>query len=202
MYEIVRTKKQQVQFQKTWEFFCQKYGWMNDPYASDGIRYNMFLPRKHLFNSKQVIGTVEFIPYDPANPNSTVVGRSHFTQQSEIIANQNRVWEIDKICIHEHYQRQGHFLTILHIFYDHALKHEPKYYIGLMEQRFFRMVRIAFGVAVEQKEDAFIGPTTSLVPVCLDIEAIMNDPQTLKRLLKIKGEVHFSASRKQEFTRV
>ncbi|MEB3103246.1 hypothetical protein [Ferviditalea candida] len=57
---------------------------------------------------RQQNGTVEFIPYDPFNPYSTVEGphRCEFSKLDEIRLNQQLVWEIDKLCMHEKYQRQ------------------------------------------------------------------------------------------------
>lgn len=179
MYELVKTSKQQKDFENTWEYFCEYYGWYNDPYALNGVRYNLLLPG--MFR-KQVIGTVEFIPYDPKNKNSTVEGKFSFSSIKEIKENQQRVWEIDKLCLHKDYHRQGYFNNFMEVFYEHAKVYRPKYYIGLMEKRFFRMVRILFQIEVEQKGEALVGPTTALVPVMIDIEKIINDEKISKRL--------------------
>lgn len=181
MYEIVKTSKQQKQFETTWEYFCEKYGWDNDPYAKDGIRYNLLLPRL----KKKVIGTVEFIPYNPHTQASTVEGRFPFSSIEEIRLQQDRVWEIDKLCLHYEYHRQGYFEYFMHVFYDHAFCHQPKYYIALIEKKFFRMIRISFGVGVEQKGEAMVGPDSTLIPVVLDIEKIIHDEKKLKKLLAI-----------------
>lgn len=128
MYEIVKTSRRQKQFAMTWEYFCEKYGWYNDPYAKEGIRYNLLLPGRR----KKVLGTNEFIPYNPQNPNSTVETHYPFSSFKEIQVNQNKVWEIDKLCIHKKYHRQGYFENFMNVFYDHALTHKPKYYVALI----------------------------------------------------------------------
>ncbi|MEK3885911.1 hypothetical protein [Bacillus sp. FSL K6-3431] len=182
MYQKVKSSQQQKQFEHTWEYFCEMYGWYNDPYAKNGIRYNLLLPDK----PNIVIGTIEFIPYDPKNPDSTVEGRCRFFEFEEIKAHQKRVWEIDKLCLHKDYHRQGYFENFMDVFYDHASRNNPKYYIGLMEKRFFRMLRISFGLGVEQKGEALVGPTTALIPVVFDVEKLMRDERTVRVLFENK----------------
>ncbi|MDQ0217501.1 hypothetical protein ELQ35_06815 [Peribacillus cavernae] len=185
MYEIVKTYRQQKKFENTWEYFCEKYGWYNDPYAKNGVRYNLLLPMGNSIRQKEVIGTIEFIPYDPRNPNSTVEGpsRFEFSKYDEIRLHQNRIWEIDKLCIHKEYQRQGYFQHFMHVFYDHANRNNPKYYLALIEKKLFRMLRISFGFRVEQKGEAYVGPNTVLIPVVFDIEKMMQDEETVKTIL-------------------
>lgn len=183
MYEIVSTKRQQKQFQDSWEYFCEKYNWENDPYAKDGIRYNLLLPEKR----KKVIGTIEFIPYNPKNPDSTVEGRFPFSTFEDIRINQNRVWEIDKLCLNKEFHRQGYFENFMNVFYDHALTHKPKYYVALMEKKFYRMIRISFGLAVEQRGKDLVGPSSALIPIVFDIEKIMRDEEMVKNLLAMSS---------------
>ncbi|GIN73207.1 hypothetical protein J14TS2_36820 [Bacillus sp. J14TS2] len=177
MFEIVKTARQQRRFAETWEYFCALYGWYNDPYAKNGIRYNLLNPNKR----KIVIGTIEFIPYDPKNPNSTVEGRWAFSQYTDIRDDQERVWEIDKLCLHKDYQRKGYFKHFWSVFYHHMCQHQPKYYIGLMEKRLFRMMRICFGLAVEQRGESLPGQSTELVPVIFDVEQIMQNQEAVNR---------------------
>ncbi|MBD1380845.1 hypothetical protein [Metabacillus arenae] len=183
MYEQVKSSKQQKVFEHTWEYFCQKYGWYNDPYSKNGIRYNLLLPYVHEKKQNKVIGTIEFIPYNPKNPNSTVEGRCNFIQYEEIRSNQHRIWEIDKLCIHQEYQRKGHFQSFMAIFYDHAKKNKPKYYLALIEKKFFRMLRISFGIGIIQKGKALEGPTTALIPIVFDVENIMQNEEKVRELL-------------------
>ena len=49
-------------------------------------------------------------------------------------------------------------------------KYQPKYYIALIEKKFYRALRISYGLTVEQKGEPLIGPGTSLIPVIFDIE--------------------------------
>ena len=203
MFEIVITKRQQKQFQDSWEYFCEKYNWENDPYAKDGIRYNLLLPEK----MKKVIGTIEFIPYDPHNPNSTVEGRFSFFSFEDIRVNQKRVWEIDKLCLNKEFHRQGYFENFMNVFYDHALTHRPKYYVALMEKKFYRMMRISFGLGVEQRGEALIGPSGALIPIVFDIEKIMQDEELVKKLLGMsssgkKREVNQSLSMKNLVSKI
>lgn len=179
MFVIIKTKKQQKQFEQTWEYFCQKYNWHNDPYTKSGIRYLMLHPQ----DSKIAIGTVEFVPYSPSNPESTVERHYSFSSFPEIISNEGQVWEVDKICIHKDHQSKGLFVQFFPIFYQHAKDYQPKYYIGLMEKKFFHMVRIVFGFAVKQRGEELKGETTTLIPVVFDIEAIMKNTTRVNQLL-------------------
>lgn len=195
MYELVKTKKQQKQFEQTWEYFCRKYGWYNDPYTKSGIRYIM----RHPQNRKKVIGTIEFVPYSPSNLESTVERHYSFSSFPEIVSNEGRVWEIDKLCIHKDHQSKGLFVHFFPIFYRHAVENKPKYYIALMEKKFYRMVRILFGFAVKQVGEEQSGDTTVLIPVVLDIEAIMKNTSRVNQLLamchtssNIKKYIRFS----------
>ncbi|MGM8364836.1 GNAT family N-acetyltransferase [Virgibacillus sp. W0181] len=174
MYELVQTKQQQKQFANTWEYFCKKYNWVNDPYAQEGIRYNLI--NKSHFRKKQVIGTVEFAPYKPNNPNSTVeaAGKIDFSQYDLLQVMKGHIWEIDKVCIHEDYQRKGYFPTFLRITLDHAKKYGPVYYFGLTEKRLFRMLRMMLGSIVEQYGEALVDSNTTLVPTVVHIEKLMN----------------------------
>ena len=117
MYQLVKTKKQQRNFEWTWEYFCNKYLWYNDPYSKNGARYN-------LMNEKDTIGTIEFIPYIPNRPTSTVEGKScDFSQFHAIAQQKGKVWEVDKLCINEEYQRQGHFNQFIEVFYEIGRAH-------------------------------------------------------------------------------
>lgn len=183
LFELVTTKRQQRRFEETWEYFCAKYNWYNDPYAKNGVRYNLLIQSNRLFVHKKVIGTIEFTPYDPNNPQSTVERWYSFSKLEEIKLYQHRVWEIDKLCLSEEYQRRGLFNLFMRVFYEHAIKYQPKYYVAIMEQKFFRMLRIAFGLAVNQVGKEMVGLDTVLVPVIFDIEEMMKDEKSVSRLL-------------------
>lgn len=184
-YERVHTDKQQRQFEETWEYFCRKYDWENDPYAPNGVRYNLIVPGQRWFGKRKVMGTIEFIPYDPNNPNSTVEGRygMSFYALQEIRDHRERVWEVDKICLHEDYQRKGFFHIFPEILLEHAKEHKAKYYLGLMEEKFYRMLRIGYGLDVVRKGSPVQGPKTTLVPVVFNVESILHHEGKLNRLL-------------------
>ncbi|PAV31563.1 hypothetical protein CIL05_02590 [Virgibacillus profundi] len=88
------------------------------------------------------------------------------------------------MCIHKDYQRQGYFQIFSHILYDHINKNGSKYYVALIEKKFYRMLRFMLGSGVEQKGKALIGPTTALIPTILNINKIMEDEVKVKRLLQ------------------
>lgn len=144
---------------------------MNDPYAVNGCRYNLLYRKGRIYRTKKVIGTIEFIPYDPKNLNSTVEGpaKFRFSKFDEIRSHQNQTREIDKLCIHKDFQRRGYFQIFMHILYDHATKNNPKYYLALIEKKFYRMLRISYGSNVKQKGEAHVGPTSALIPTVIDI---------------------------------
>lgn len=182
MYEIVQNKRQQKEFERTWEYFCKKYNWLNDPYSLKGIRYNLLSKEKYASSKKIVIGTVEFIPYDPESPTSTVESRVEFSKFNDVRTYQSRTWEIDKFCISENYQRKGHFESFFNIIYDHTKRTESKFYIALMEKKFYRMMRINFGIDVQKKGNEIKGPETTLIPVIIDIEKLMLNKAFIDRL--------------------
>ncbi len=70
------------------------------------------------------------------------------------------------------------------------LKYQPKYYIALIEKKFYRALRISYGLAVEQKGDPFIGPTNSLLPVMFDIEKMMQDKDEVRNKLKLVESIN------------
>lgn len=187
MFEIVETTKQQKTFQDTWEYFCTKYGWLNDPYSQNGVRYNLLHPNILIKGYPKTIGTVEFIPYYLNNPETTVEGpgKFDFFKLEEIKSNTGRIWEIDKLCIHKDHQKQGFLNVFMHVFLDHARNHQPKYYIALIEKKFYRALRISYGFAIEQKGDPIIGPGTSLIPVMFDMEKLMEDKEKVKEELDL-----------------
>ncbi|KMK75021.1 hypothetical protein [Alkalihalobacillus pseudalcaliphilus] len=186
MFEIVQHSKQQKKFASIWEHACEKNGWENDSYRNDAVRYNLLISNRYPFLPKKAIGTVEFIPFDPLHKNSTVEGegRSKFSHYPDIKANQKKTWEIDKLCLHESYQRQGHFKRFMEVFYDHALHYEPIYYIGLMEKKFYRMIKILYKLAVEQRGEELVGTGQTLVPVVLKIGEIMENKKMVERILR------------------
>lgn len=186
MYELVKTSRQQKNFEKTWEYFCEKYDWFNDPYAKDGQRYSLIIRKGAIYKRKKTIGTIEFIPYNPNNKDSTVEGpdRFQFSKYEEIKLNKDRIWEIDKLCIHEDYQRQGYFINFIHIIFQHAAKNQTKYYLSLMEQKLYRMLKIKLGTFIEQKGEPLVGATTSLIPTIIHIEKIINNQEKARELLK------------------
>ena len=180
-YELVRTVKQQQDFERTWEYFCRKYRWVNDTYAPDGIRYNLILPKRHLFQKRTVIGTAEFIPFDPVQRHQKI--KELYREHAEFESDPDRVWEIDKLCLHQAYQRQGYFQIFLLIFMEHALAHRVKFYIGHMEEKFFRMLRIWYGLELEAKGKPVRGAKASLVPVLFDVEKALCNEEKVKRVL-------------------
>lgn len=185
MYELVKTARQQKKFQTTWEYFCDKYKWVNDPYAKDGVRYNLLLHKKGFYKKSKVIGTIEFIPYNPQNPNSTVEGRFNFSKYDEIARHQQEIWEIDKVCIHQDYQRQGYIQIFSQIIYEHAAEHRPKCYLALIEKKLYRWLKFSFGSYVKQKGTALDVPTTSLIPAVLEIEEFMKAEEAGQKLLNL-----------------
>lgn len=185
MYELVRTTRQQKRFEKTWEYFCEKYDWMNDPYAQNGQRYNITVQQGFIYKRKKTIGTIELIPYDYNNKDSTVEGpdRFEFSKYHDIRLYQSNIWEIDKLCIHQDYQRQGYFHNFMHIIFHHATKNQVKYYLSIMEQKLHRMLKFLLGPFIEQKGEPLVGPTTSLIPTVIHIEEILNDKEKISKLL-------------------
>lgn len=174
MYEIVKTSRQLKAFKNTWEYFCKKHRWINDPYSENGVRYNLIINKNnYLFKKKTVIGTIEFIPYDPNNPNSTVEGKFNFSKFNDILLYQKRTWEIDKLCIHENYQGKGYFQQFLHVFLDHFKQYQPKYYLALIEEKLFIKLKNYYGVDVIKMGEGFIGHDTKLIPMLFDIEQLM-----------------------------
>ncbi|GGE30578.1 hypothetical protein GCM10011391_06560 [Pullulanibacillus camelliae] len=188
MYQRVTTARQQKAFAKTWEYFCRKYGWLNDPYAKKGMRYNLLLDKSTFFQRKKVIGTVEFIPYDPNNPESTIEPHCPFSDDEGIRLHQARTWEIDKLCIHEDFQKKGHFNQFIAIFFAHMKATQPKFYIGLMEEKFFRMLRMSFGLKVVQQKEKIVSPQTTLVPILFDVEQFLSDSKRVDHLQNISAK--------------
>ncbi|WP_078553126.1 hypothetical protein [Bacillus alkalicellulosilyticus] len=188
MFEIVKTHRQQKKFEETWEYICSRHGWYNDPYSDDAVRYNLLMPHTLRFLKPRVVGTIEFIPYSPNNPFSTVEGpsRANFTSYNDIQKHQTRTWEIDKLCIHEQYQRKGHFKGILEIFYNHAITYSPKFYIALMDKKFYRMLKILYGVAIEQRGDAIYSGKDALLPIVFDVEKVMANEELINKYLNRK----------------
>ena len=186
MFEVVTTKKQQKQFETTWEYFCDKFGWVNDPYTPNGIRYTV----QHPDNRKKVIGTIEFTPYSSNIKSSTVEKHFAFASIEMIMQHQARTWEIDKLCLHKDFHRMGLFREFISIYYHHAIQYQPKYYVGMMEKKFFRMARIVLGLKVIQLGEDQGSSHNALVPVLLDIETIMKDKNLLEKLLADSGENH------------
>ncbi|WP_430786446.1 hypothetical protein VBD025_13845 [Virgibacillus flavescens] len=192
MYELVKTAHQQKKFEATWEYFCKEYRWYNDAYSENGSRYNLLFYTNGIFlKRKKVIGTIEFIPYDPGNKNCTVEGpgKFAFSAYPEINQNINRTWEIDKLCIHRDYQRQGYFQIFFQILYNHSTSNETKYYLGLIEKKFFRMIKIMFGSNIIQMGDAIVGPATELIPAVINIQNILENEEIVQKYL---GKNHFN----------
>lgn len=186
-YELVRTAKQHREFERTWNYFCKKYRWNNDPHAPIGIRYNLILPGKPFLQRRKVIGTVEFTRYYPDRPNRMAEGRNgiSFYDEEEILRHPGRVWEIDKLCLHQDYQRQGYFQIFLLLIWEHTRKHQTKFYLGLMEEKFYRMLRIWYGLDVIRKGDPVPGPKTTLVPVIFDVENVLHNEEKIKSLVRV-----------------
>ncbi|WP_417898984.1 hypothetical protein ABN702_00785 [Bacillus haimaensis] len=192
MYERVENFQQQQAFESMWEHICKKNKWMNDPYDPQGIRYNLLLLQDKIFpffHKKKIIGTIEFLRYNPESPYCTVEGPGKycFSELKGIKQYQDRVWEIDKLCLSEKFQHKGYFTDFFHVFEDHILTYRPKFYIGLMEKKFFQMMQMKFGLAIESKAE-MKGPGTSLMAVIFDVEKLMNDTkkvETLKKLARI-----------------
>ncbi|TDL31831.1 hypothetical protein E2R51_11455 [Jeotgalibacillus sp. S-D1] len=187
IFEIVKKPRQQKQFEQTWEYFCRQFGWYNDPYSKNGVRYNLLLPANHNKMGKKVIGTIEFIPYDPANPDSTVEGESRykFSGVQKIIENKDRVWEIDKLCLHKDFHRLGYFSHFITVVHDHAITHNPKFYVAIVENKLYRMLSMMLGSSIVKQGDPIPGPSTSLVPVIINIEDIRHNASLAGKLMSM-----------------
>lgn len=186
MYELVKTRAQQKAFEKTWEYFCEKYHWINDPYAKNGVRYNLLKGRGGIIHRKKVIGTIEFIPYQRDNPNSTVEGpkRCEFSKFEDVLANQDRTWEIDKLSIHENEQGKGYFQEFMHVFHNHVMTYNPKYYLALIEEKLYQKLRQTYRLKVEQRGEIIPGKNTAFRPILFDVESLLLDANKVKQLLK------------------
>lgn len=189
MFQKVENKKDFKTFKKTWGKVCRKQKWHNDPYSPDGIKYNLKQSHSSIFpfkNRETIFGTIEFIPYSPGNSYSSVEGpnRYSFSTLPAIQENQGRVWEIDKLCLASEYQRKGYFESFFRVFDDHINTYQPKFYIALMEKKFYRMMRIMFGLAIEGKKE-FSGHNNSLIAVIFDVEKLMDDRKKVDALKKL-----------------
>lgn len=81
------------------------------------------------------------------------------------------------------HHRKGYFHIFSHILYDHMAKNEPKYYLALVEEKFFRMLKIMLSSVVERKGEALTVPTTALIPTIINIEKAMEDKVRVNKLL-------------------
>lgn len=186
MYERVKTKRQQRGFKIITEYFCDKYDWYNAPNVVDGRRYNILPHKKRFYQRKKVIGTIEIIPCKTI---SALEGleKTYFSQLNDVIPHQNKTWQIDKLCLHENYQRQGYFQIFFQIIFEHATENGAKYYLSTIESKLFRFLRISLGSAVEKRGNAIVGATTVLIPALINIEQLLKDQDNVKRLLGKKA---------------
>ncbi|TQS74140.1 GNAT family N-acetyltransferase [Ornithinibacillus gellani] len=168
MYCMVQSARQQKQFETTWEYFCQKYNWYNDRYAEDGIRYVLLKQQGRLFKKQKVIGTIEFIPYCPNNPFSTVEGRFPFSNLHLVNQYIQRIWEIDKLCIHHDYQRKGYFQQMVRIVAEHARQHHVAMYVTLMEKKLYRTLKMSHGSMIHRHGEDIVGTHSILIPTRID----------------------------------
>lgn len=54
------------------------------------------------------------------------------------------------------------------------------------------MIRISFGLGVEQRGEALVGSTGALIPIVFDIEKIKQDEEMIMRLLAMSSSVRKS----------
>lgn len=179
MYCMVQSTRQQKQFETTWEYFCRKYNWYNDPYAEDGIRYVLLELRGRLFKIQKVIGTIEFIPYHPDNPFSTVEGRFPFSKLHIVNQHIHRIWEIDKLCIHHDYQRKGYFEQMIRIVEEHAKQHHVAMYLSLMEKKLYRTLKMSYGSMVQRHGEEIVGSHSILIPTWIDFRKPPHDNRNM-----------------------
>lgn len=176
MFKKVTSQKEQEAFAATWEYFCERNGWHKDPYAQTGERYQLLLSKR----DPTVIGTIEFIPY---HEEVEVERYFRFSKIPSIFQQQERVWEIDKLCLHKDYHRQGYFFHFFEIIYDHALLHQPKYYIAILEKKLYRLLKMSVGRRMIRVDKQTVRSEASLIPVVIQIEQIMKDDTILQSLL-------------------
>lgn len=206
MFHKIENEKDFKSFKRTWRKVCKKQKWHNDAYSPVGVKYNLTQSMSSRFPFRKrdkTIGTIEFIPYFPKNPYSSVDGpdRYSFSTLPAIQKNQGRVWEIDKLCLATEYQRKGYFENFFFVFEDHINTYQPKFYIALMEKKFYRMMRMMFGLAIEGKKE-FIGQANSLIAVIFDVEKLMYDTkkvETIKKMAGIKGRASNEGMGKKQY---
>lgn len=72
------------------------------------------------------------------------------------------------------------------------MKYKPKYYLALIEKKFYRMLRISFGFELEQKGEELIGQSTVLIPVAINIEKLLQDNEPLENCCMVKKTKYLS----------
>lgn len=182
MYELVKTKRQERNFNQTWDYFCQTYGWHNDRRTARGLNYNLVVPRDRFLKRRRIIGTIEFAPYKTPSVNQEVdrLGRFNFMKFTEVRNHLDHVWEIDKVSILEEYQRKGYLKYFFPLIVDHAVKHQVIYYISLIELHFYRLLKYKYGTLIEKKGNAFITSSTTLIPTLIHIGAFITSQASVE----------------------
>lgn len=162
MIKKVVTKEELEIFKEIWYEACDDMEYESEPFAEDGVCYL-------LINKEGIpIGTAEIIPYKP-NKFSTVEKYHSYLGDKRVSENLGYVYEMDKASISKKHRRQGHIIEMLDIIRLHSEEYGGKYYIGFMEEKFYRAARFVYKTGLEKVGEKWEWPEHSLVPVLFDI---------------------------------
>lgn len=181
MFREIQTKEDFKIFSKIWNRTAEEEGYTKELYLQDAIRY-------FLTHNNEIIGTIEFIKYQP-EIYSTVEQDFSFSHLSVVKENKHTIWEIDKVCILKKHRRKGHVKNIFHTMAHHAESYDVSYYVTLIDNTFYKFLRLLTRYPLERVGTPFIakGEQKKSVPCMLNAkESLIQFNKEMNLFQKIK----------------
>lgn len=162
MFRKIESKEDFRIFRKIWNRTAEEEGYTKEIYLQDALRY-------FLLNEGEIIGTIEFLKYQP-EIYSNVEYDFSFSHLGIVRDFKDTIWEIDKVCILKKHRRKGHVQNIFHTMAHHAETYDVSHYITLIDNTFYKFLRILTRYPLEKVGTPFVakGETRKSVPCMLD----------------------------------
>ena len=181
IYSKVKNDAQLRVFNSIWTRSWEEKGFELE-YSQQADRYLINNRR-----AKRYVATLELKPFD--GPDAEINTAFPFWNYPYIRDNLHHVCEVDKISILKEYRGRGTLNGIFFTMLLHALRHNTKYYVALIDPYLYEAVVQGFKLPAEQLGEKIFYKGEYAIPMVLSVEYFLEKNFAKNLLPKPKGYV-------------